>query len=187
MSRVRVLLAGGKGEIDGRERVALESHFDVVGDAQGKELGPAVEELKPDIVLFRLGTEDLGLVDAVEEIAALSPGSVVVFAAERNPKGYWACSARGGRQEWVVRSEEAQALGEAVEGVINGHKAKLSERQKRVVQMVAEGKSAKQMAAALGLSVKTVEFHKAEAKRKLGVDTLAELTRYAMRHGLVGK
>ncbi len=212
MPKPRIMLADDHEiVIEGLRRV-LAASFEIVGVvSDGRELVEKTEELRPDLVLLDISMPSLNGIDAAHQIKKRMPSTKLVFLTHRADRDYVHAAFRAGASGYLVKqslvSEMQIALDQVLQGryYVSAHLAKgvpferfnpnrnpselfgesLTARQREVLQLIAEGKTAKEIAAALKISPKTVEFHKAGIMEELGVRTTAELTRYALEHGLV--
>jgi DNA-binding NarL/FixJ family response regulator len=179
----------------------------------GRALLQAAERWQPDVVLLDITMPLLNGFDAARQLARISPGSKIVFVTCHAEPTYVREAFRAGAAGYVLKTAAATDLLAATTEVLSGHRYlspglaarhadllagdqrvaqpgqladTLTSRQREVLQMVAEGRTAREIAGILTLSRKTVEFHKASIMRLLGLRTTAELTRYALEHGIVG-
>lgn len=194
-----------------RSLLGAQPDMTVVGEADnGRDAVQSVEELSPDVVVMDLRMPDLNGVEATRQIVGRCPGAkVVALSAEADPR-LTAETLRAGAAGFVVKEgafeELATAIrtvmrdkvhlspavaGSVVEGYVRGDGGlapsafdSLSGREREVLQLMAEGKATKQIAAALHVSVKTIETHRRNIMEKLRIDNVAELTKYAVREGL---
>ena len=211
MKRVTVLLADDHAiVVEGLRRI-LEPDFEVVGAvADGLALVKAAEELRPDIVVADISMPFLNGIEAARQIRAANPQIRIVFLSMHPDVVYVSEAFQAGASAYVLKSsagiEIVTAIREALQGgtfvtaaidkpaleaqigrdrrspdVPHG----LSPRRREVLQMIAEGRSTKQIAAVLQISPRTVEFHRYRAMQSLGLHTLAELVQYAIRHQMV--
>ena len=213
-ARPRVLLCEDHTLVREGLRQLLAGSLDVVGALEdGRALLLAAEQLKPDVVLLDITMPQLNGFDAARQLARVSPASKVVFVTIHADPAYVREAFRAGATGYVVKTAACADLLAAVTAVLSGQRylspeltaahadlltgdqagpqpGKLSDtltsRQREVLQLVAEGRTAREIAGILNISRKTVEFHKASIMRLLGLRTTAELTRYALEHGIVG-
>jgi DNA-binding NarL/FixJ family response regulator len=209
MGLPRVLLADDHPLIIGGIRRILTTEVEVVGTAKdGRELVDAALRLKPDIAIVDIGMPVLNGIDAAREIKKKLPGTRVIFLHDE--KIYVGEAMKTGACGYLLKSSAEEELLIAIREVMagrryitplippstleatkpgqrgeNGLGDELSARQKQVLQLIAQGRTAKEIAGILSLSVKTAEFHKYNIMRKLGLHNTAELTKYAMRKGLI--
>jgi DNA-binding NarL/FixJ family response regulator len=196
--------------LEGLKRI-LESEFELAGTAEnGRELLRISEELKPDVVLMDISMPLLNGIDATRQLLKSSPQTKVIFVTMHADSDYVAEAFRSGASGYLLKRSAASELVNAIQEVMRGRyyvtplvtrealtplfggapeprklSSTLTSRQREVLQLVAEGRSVKEIAAILKVSAKTVEFHKAALMERLGIHTTAELTRYAIGHGLV--
>jgi DNA-binding NarL/FixJ family response regulator len=207
-TRPRVLIADDHRLVVEGLRKLLEHDVDVVGTADnGRALLTAAERLRPDVVLVDVSMPLLNGIDACARLRVLVPSSRVIVLTMHADASYAAEAFRAGAAGYVVKGSATSELLRALRTVLRGQRflsralpasilarqrlageprpGHLTARQREVLQLVAEGRSAKQIAALLGISAKTVEFHKARVMEQLELRSTAELTRYAVQHGLV--
>ena len=208
MRRPRVLLADDHALVVEGLRRLLERDFDLVGAVtDGRTVIAAAERLRPDVILLDISMPNLNGIDAARQLTRLVPDSKVVFVTMHGDPAYVAEAFRAGASGYLLKRCAARELIEAIRAVLAGrsyvtplvpgsHRAvearessrrrsePLTPRQREVLQLIAEGRVAKEIAAALRVSVRTVEFHKAAIMSRLEIRTTAELTRYAIAHGL---
>jgi DNA-binding NarL/FixJ family response regulator len=206
--RPRILIADDhRLVVEGLQRL-LEGVCEVVGTADnGRALLAAAERLKPDIILVDVSMPLLNGIDACTRLRALMPSSRVILLTMHADRSYAAEGFRAGAAGYVLKASATSELVQAIRCVLRGQRyvartlpqnvlmapqqpgearpGRLTTRQREVLQLIAEGRGAKQIAAVLGISVKTVEFHKARLMDQLDIRSTAELTRYAVQHGLV--
>jgi DNA-binding NarL/FixJ family response regulator len=196
-----------------RRIVEEELGWEVCGEAQDGRSGLALaEELEPDIVILDVVMPGLNGVDAARRLKKLLPKTeVLVFTGNENRETIVRCFDAGARS-FLPKTELTLHLRAALRALAQ-HKPyitpdiaavvfecmldkpigdeetapgeSLSEREREIVQMVAEGHSSKQIAEALCLSVKTVETHRSSVMAKLGFKNLADMVRYAVRSGII--
>ncbi len=181
--------------------------IDIVGEAaDGREGVQRVHELHPDIAVFDLNMPVMNGLEAARELVKSEPKIHTVLLTMLDEKAYVLEALRAGVRGYVLKSQAASdligALNEVMHGaiylspriaeVVIGALAKpdssldpLSDRERQVLQLVAEGRTTKQIAAALGLSVKTAESHRNRIMRKLNIHETAGLVRYAIRRGVI--
>jgi DNA-binding NarL/FixJ family response regulator len=211
MSRATVLLADDHSiVIEGLRRV-LEPTFAVVGAvADGRALVAAATELDPDVVVADVSMPILNGIDAARQIRRTNRRVKIVFFTMHSDIVYASEAFHAGGCAYVLKSsvgaEIVTAIREAIAGrtylaaaldrrsfekQIQRHGGAhppvehLPLRQRQVLQMAAEGRSSKQIADTLGISPRTVEFHRYRAMKSLGLHTIAELVQYAIKHRIV--
>ena len=210
--RPRVLLADDHTVVlEGLRRI-LEPECEIVGTAaDGRALLAAAEQIKPDVIVADISMPLLNGIDAVRQIKKTARNVRVVFLTMHADVSYAAKALEAGGSGFVLKSSAAEELLTAIREVMNGRKyvtpalssqvlkalAKrgsqggesaeaLTARQREVLQLVAEGKTLKEIAEILHVSSRTVEFHKYRIMEELGLRSTGELTQYAIKHGIVG-
>lgn len=211
MTRPRVLLGDDHVMFCEGLRSILEPHFEVVGIAEnGQELVVAAERLHPDVVVADISMPLLNGIAAARKLQKMKCPPKIVFLTMHADATFATEAFRAGASGYVLKSssggEIVKAIQEAIQGrthisavvaggVLSGlmesranqkkRTAELTSRQKEILQLIAEGKAPKEIAALLNVSPRTVEFHKYRIMEAIGVRTIAELTRYAVNHGIV--
>jgi DNA-binding NarL/FixJ family response regulator len=211
MTGPRVLIADDHTLVVDGLRKILESECDVVGAVEdGRALLVAAEQLKPDIILLDISMPLLNGVEAARRLRTAVPGARLIFVTMHADATYVAGAFRAGASGYVLKRCASLELRDAIHQVLSGRtyvtplirrdildepsspyglegeSGELTVRQREVVQLVAEGHTVKEIAALLKISSKTVAFHKANVMRRLGIHSTAELTRYALEHGITG-
>jgi len=212
VKRPRVLLADDHALVVEGLRHLLEREFELVGTVEdGRALVAAAVELRPDVILLDISMPGLNGIDAARQLSQLVPESKLIFVTMHGDPTYVEEAFRAGGHGYLVKRCAARELVQAIRTVLAGRpyvtpliagnvqpsvgapaprsprgQGGLTPRQREVLQLVAEGYAAKEIATVLDVSVKTVEFHKARIVEQLNLRTTAELTRYAVAHGLVG-
>ena len=212
MNRPRILLADDHRIVAEGLRGLLEPLFEIVGIVEdGRALLVAAEELRPDVIIADISMPLLNGIDAVRQIRKANKDIKVVFLT-MNPDVIYAASAlEAGALGYVLKHSAPSELITAIHSALKGktyvtpllagelrhiHKAGtdqrddltgLTSRQREVLQLLAEGHSAKEIAAILNISVRTVEFHKYRMMDNLGITSAAELISYAIRHGIANQ
>jgi DNA-binding NarL/FixJ family response regulator len=190
-------------------RALLErEHFEVVGEASdGHEAVELAERLRPDVAVVDLVMPLLNGLDAAIQIKRLSPTTRTIMLTMYTEDQYVLEALRGGLRGYVIKTQAAADLIRAIHEVqqnaaylspgisrtlvdayLSGTDIPadpLSPREREVLQLVAEGKTTKEVAQVLGISVKTAETHRTKLMRKLEIHETAGLVRYAIRRGLV--
>jgi DNA-binding NarL/FixJ family response regulator len=213
MPKTRVLLADDHAIVVDGLSALLKDSYDLVGVAKdGRALLEAVRELKPDVVVTDVSMPVLNGVDATEQIKALSPDTKVVVLTMHNEPELAVQAFRAGALGYVLKTSAGEELITAIEEVSKGrayltpliakdlitvlieaqsrepakaNASPLTSRQRQVLQLVAEGRTMKEIAAVLKISPRTAESHKYEMMNVLGLTTTAELIQYAIRMKLV--
>ncbi len=212
MDKVRILLADDHRIVLEGLNNLLTANYDVVGMAEdGHTLVKEALRLKPDVIIADISMPSLNGIDAVRQIRKEGFNPKVIFLTMHNDPMYAKEVLDMGASGFVLKhsatSELITALQEALRGHThispaisqellrlyktpgkNGHKNdlnSLSLRQREVLQLLAEGKSAKEVAKILKITPRTVEFHKYTLMQQLNIKTSAELVHYAIKHGIV--
>jgi two-component system, NarL family, response regulator NreC len=209
MMRTRVLLADDHGLIRQGLRALLEGQgFQVVGEASdGHEMLRTAEKTRPDVAIVDIRMPVLNGVDAARELTKSSPNTKIIILSQHDENQYVTEALQAGAKGYVLKSQGAQDLVHAIREVSRGavylspsishtvvgaYLSKssaspdaLSARERQVLQLVGEGKSTKDIAMQLGISVKTAESHRATLMKKLDIHETASLVRYAIRRGLI--
>jgi DNA-binding NarL/FixJ family response regulator len=210
MKRYRLLMADDHTLVLEGFRRLLETDFDLIGTAEdGQRLVALALDLKPDVVLLDISMPVLNGFEACRRIRKHLPETKIIFVTMHTDPAYATEAFRLGASGYVLKRSAVSELNEAIKQSLKGKRYltplltqdfadqrttppdpktfgnALSPRERQVLQLVAEGQSAKEIAGVLSISPKTVEFHKSGIMQKLGLHTTAELTRYAIRNGMV--
>jgi DNA-binding NarL/FixJ family response regulator len=180
--------------------VLLAPEFDVVGRAANSEtLVDEVARLQPDVVVLDITMPGLSGLDAARAILDRLPAAKIVFLTMHKSRVLLREAFRAGASAYVVKDCGSGDLVAALRAALAGERYlsrdleavmaqpdhdDLSERQVSVLRLIAQGCSAKQIAFSLNISSRTAEFHKNSIMDKLKLRTTAQLTRYAIEHGL---
>ncbi len=214
MRGLRILIADDHEVARKGIRSILETHpgWEVCGEARdGREAVELAAQLKPDVLLIDIGMPNLNGLDAARQIMGSAPDVniliLTIHDSEQVVREVLAAGARG----FLLKSDAGRDLIAAVEalqnrrtfftskvsqmmldGYLHPHKDSseneeriLTPREREVIQLVAEGKTTKEIANTLSLSVKTAETHRTNLMRKLDLHSIADLTLYALRNGIV--
>jgi DNA-binding NarL/FixJ family response regulator len=191
-------------------RKLLEPEYEVIGCVgDGRALVKAVQDLKPDLVLVDVGMPLLNGLDAGREVKKLTPRVKLIFLT-MNPDPEVASEAlRIGASGYLLKNSPGEELLQAVHNAVRGTSfvtpqishaieqrfihdprslnkpRQLSDRQREVLQMLAEGRSMKEIAYVLEISHRTVRFHKYRIMEELGITTNSELVQYAIKHAII--
>jgi len=213
MPALRILVADDH-EIARRGICALlKSHagWDVCTEAaDGREAVESAKQLDPDIVILDIGMPNVNGLTAARQILQNDPQQKILFLTITDSEQIVREVLQAGARGFVLKSDAARDLLTAVEaleknrtfftrrvsemileGYLNGEAQKdltepsVSPREREIVQLLAEGKSTKEVAFILDLSIKTVETHRSNVMRKLGIHSVSELVLYAVRNNIV--
>jgi DNA-binding NarL/FixJ family response regulator len=210
MKRPKVLLADDHSLVLEGFRRILEDECDIVGTAEdGRALLDAAARLKPHVVLLDISMPLLNGIDATRQLKKTLPEVKIIFVTMHADPAYLNEAFKAGGSGYLLKRSAGSELIQAIHSVLGGNyfvtplltkglvntaigdapmpatrRNVLTPRQREVLQLVAEGKAVKEIAQLLNISPKTVEFHKAQIMEQLDLRTTAELTKYAMAHGL---
>jgi DNA-binding NarL/FixJ family response regulator len=190
-------------------RAFLEPHFEGVGTVtDGRALVEAALRLKPDLIILDITMPLLNGIDAAIQIKKSLPEVKLLFVTMHVNPAYLEAALNAGGTGYVLKSAAREELLGAIKSVLNGRiyvtptlssehlerfadpsraaaALRLSTREREILQLIAEGRAAKEIAFHLAISIKTVAFHRDNLKRKLGLRSTAELTKHAIEQGLV--
>jgi DNA-binding NarL/FixJ family response regulator len=216
MKTVRILIADDhelirKGIASTLEEVA---GWSVVGQAEnGRQAVELAQSLRPDVVILDMTMPELNGLEATRQILANRTGERVLILTAHESEQLVREVLNAGAQGYVLKSDAGRALVSAVEALLDGRPfftsrvarivldgflrspdgapnsdpaQTLSPREREIVQLLAEGKSNKEVARALGITVKTAETHRGNIMRKMQFASLSDLIRYAIRNNIVG-
>lgn len=206
---IRVVLADDHVLVRQSLKSLLEREgFHVVGEASdGQEAIRRVESLHPDIAVMDLSMPTLNGVDAARELSRSSPKTKSILLTQHNEDQYVSEALEAGVKGYVLKSQAAGDLVQAIKQISRGEaylspgvfgavmeafrskserpRDPLTARERQVLQLIAEGKSTKDIASLLGISTKTAESHRTRLMQKLDIHETASLVRYAVRRGIV--
>lgn len=206
----RVLLADDHTLVLEGFRRIVEQRCEVVGAVEdGRTLLEEVVRLHPDLILLDISMPLLNGLDAARQVKKLCPDVKLVFVTMHADPAYVSEAFKAGASAYLLKRSAARELDQAIDSVMKGQffvtalltkelvtsmaegyanlltkRQDLTPRQREVLQLVAEGRTIKEIAMLLNISPKTVEFHKAQIMFHLDLHTTAELTKYALAHGL---
>jgi len=209
MPRSRILLADDhKIFMDGLVRL-LEPNYEIVGTVEnGRELLAAARQKRPELVIADVSMPLLNGIEAVRRLKKLNKNIKVIILTMHHDATFAAEALRAGAAGYILKNSGAAELQGAIRDVLKGRtylsplvtkeavtelmnpartgrsRLPLTDRQREVLQLVSEGLTLKEVSHALKISLSTVEFHKLEAMRRLGLESTAELIRYAISHGI---
>ena len=210
MKRIRILLADDHAVVRQGFKMILSAQPDmeIVGEAgNGREAVALAEELKPDVVVMDVAMPELNGIEATRRLAESVPHARVVALSMHKDSVYVREILRAGARGYLLKDSVAGDLVSAVRAVAQGegylspavsdavlddyrrHVTNpidlLTSREREVLQMLAEGKTNKEIATVLNLSVYTVEAHRGRIMEKLNMHSINELVRFALRNGLI--
>jgi len=184
----------------------LKGRFDVVGTvADGQALIDAAEKLRPDVIITDVSMPSLSGLDALSRLKRHGVDSKVIILTMHGESGVAAQAIKAGAAGFLVKDSAGEELVEAIESVLHGRvyltpavtrgvietlqrpdttQIELTPRQREVLRLIVQGQRMKEIGGTLSLSTRTVETHKYEMMRALGVQSTAELVRWAITHGL---
>jgi two-component system response regulator NreC len=196
---------------DGLRSILEKEGMEVVGEAvSGREAIALAHSLRPDVVVMDISMPDLNGIDATRRLVTEMPGIKVIGLSMNSDRRYVVAMFGAGAVGYLLKSSASEELIRAVRAVRDGltyvspsigaivvdnlvdreraapergDKA-LTPREREVLQLLAEGKSSKDIAERLHLAVPTIETHRRQIMDKLNLRTIAELTKYAIREGL---
>jgi DNA-binding NarL/FixJ family response regulator len=211
-NRSRILIADDHTLIADLCRNLLETEFEIVGTVNnGRAMVRAAEELRPDVIVVDIAMPMLNGLDAGQQVKELFPAVKLVFLTMNDEIKLAAEAFRRGASGYLLKTCAASELVSAVKAVLQGktyvsqtlckdelnylrrkekkmveEDEQLTERQREVLQLLAEGKVMKEVADILNMTTRTVAFHKYRMMETLGAKSNAELVRYAVRNHIVG-
>jgi DNA-binding NarL/FixJ family response regulator len=191
-----------------------DGHFKMVGEAKtGREAVEKAKTLQPDVILMDIAMPVLNGLEATRQILVANPAAKVIILSAHSDDEYIERMTAVGAVGFLEKQTSADVLTKAIREVAKGNKffspsiakrmsdslnkprdrdglvkanaARLTSRESEVLQLVAEGSANKQVAAALGISIKTVEKHRQHLMDKLNIHDTAGLTRYAISAGVI--
>jgi DNA-binding NarL/FixJ family response regulator len=210
MKRIQILLADDHDiVIEGLRRILDQPEFQVVAAVgDGRDLLKAAKEWLPDVIITDITMPLLNGIDAARKIRKIQPKTRIVFLTMHPDIGYAMEALSLGGSAYVLKNSAGDDLPEAIRAVMRGEtfvspkisgsvtenlrkrtprktQVDLSAREREILQLIAEGRTFKEIAAMLNISPRTVEFHRNKIADKTGRKTMADLTRYAVRIGIV--
>ena len=194
----------------------LSPEFEIVGVAStGRALVSEALRLVPDLIVLDIGMPELNGIEATRQVITALPATRIIVLTQQLSSTHVLATFRAGARGYVAKQSAATELTNAVQAVltdryyltslavpkelkrsVGGAMSRnpaelfgdpLTPRQREVLELIAQGKQAKEIASALNISVKTVDFHKGSLMDELGLRTTAELTRYAVANGFIAE
>jgi two-component system response regulator NreC len=215
LKKIRILIADDHGIVRKGLRLQLEQHgdFEVVGEAtEGREAVRMAEELLPDVVIMDIAMPNLNGIQATTQVVKKNPQIAVIILSMYSDETYLMRTLAAGAKGYLLKDSADVDLHRAVEVVAQGKPFfspaiadtlledymrqlqqrglqdsydLLTEREKEILQLVAEGKSNKDVASILNLSTNTVETHRTRIMQKLDLHSTADIVLYAVRKGII--
>jgi two-component system response regulator NreC len=211
---IRVLLADDHTLVRSGFKSLIEDRdiFEVVGEASnGRETVRLAKELKPNVILMDINMPDLNGVEATRQIVESDPSIKVIGLSIYSNKIFISGMLKAGAAGYLLKDCQPSELTEAIfavrhnevyisskiMGTVIGDYRKfllqdnespdvlLTEREREVLQLIAEGKNTKQIASDLSVSVKTIETHRQNLMHKLDIYSVQDLVKYAIKHGVI--
>jgi two-component system, NarL family, response regulator NreC len=215
MRTLRILLADDHTVVRSGLRALLErqNNFEIVGEAQnGRETVSLCASLQPDVVVMDVGMPLLNGIEATKALLKQSPSTRVVILSMHSDESYVMRSLQAGARAYLLKDSAPSDLLSAIEAVSQGKSffssairhllaedyvrvlrqkgavdsyELLTMREREILQLLAEGKTNKEVASSLNISLYTVETHRSNILEKLGIHSPAELILYAVRKGII--
>ena len=208
---VRILVADDHGVVRRGLRALLESRrgWKICGEAaNGREAVERARRLKPDVAILDIGMPGLNGVEATRQIRKVSPKTEILILSAHGSEKLALEVLEAGARGYVVKEEADESLMVAVDallrhvpfltariakliarekrgGLSKAPKGRLTSREREIAQLLAEGKTNKEVAAVLGISAKTVETHRANIMLKLSLHSITDLVHYAIRNKMI--
>jgi len=210
---IKIILADDHRLMREGLRLLLETQpgIEIVAEAEnGRETLQLVRKYKPDVVLMDIAMPDLNGIDATRQIVSEFPKIKIIALSMHTNKKFIVEMLTAGASGYLIKDSALEELSKAINTVINNKvylspiitsvvvedyrvskspadivsPVSLTPREREVLQLIAEGKTTKEIAACLNLSVKTIETHRMQMMNKLNMHSVAELTKYAIREGI---
>lgn len=198
-----------------RNILEAEENIELCAEATtGRDAVVFCEKLKPDVAILDISMPGLNGIDAARQILKLCPKTKILIFTVHDAERLVHEVVESGAHGYILKSDAGRHLAAAVKAILEGRHyfssqvsevlfesfqkkglphaspaeqstSKPSNREREIIQLLAEGKSNKEVAASLGISVKTAETHRAAVMRKLGIHSIGELVRYAIRNHII--
>jgi len=208
MPKPRILLVDDHALVLEGFRRILEGHYELVGTVgDGRALLEAAKTMQPDIVILDVSMPLLNGIDAAAQLKKICPKAKIIIVTMHADTDYVRSAFEAGASAYVLKRSAVDELEQAIRAVLEGHsyitplitkelvdvflatdseKSRgLTPRQREVLQLLAEGRTAKEIANLLNITSRTVEFHKGQIMDHLNLRTTADLIKYALTHGIV--
>ena len=213
MKPARILLADDHSIVTAGVRSLIEQEWELIGEvADGRSLVEASLKLRPDLIIADIGMPILNGIDAAAQIRKVWPEVKILFLTMHANLMYLKAVMRAGASGYVLKTNATEELQPAIRNALKGQPyisavfgqdvlytlhtpsgrqvsspVLLTDRQRQVLQLVAEDRKNEEIAAILNVSIKTAQFHRSQIMRKLGVHSAVKLTQYAVREGLINE
>ena len=210
MKRLRILLADDHPMVSAGFQKLLEPEYEVVGMVEnGRAVLKAAAELQPDMAILDVTMPLLNGLDAGRRLKASMPQVKLIYLTMNSDPDYAKEALEIGASAYLLKNSLPSELLQAVREVVKGKSyitpsitkalddafirdprdvsrpTRLTNRQREILQMLAEGRSMKEIASILNITHRTVRFHKAQIMEELGIHSHMELLQYALKHGMV--
>ena len=211
MNRVKILLADDHLLVAEAFKSLLMPLYDVVGTvSDGMALLEAADTLRPDVIVIDIGMPQLNGIDATRQIKQILPGAKIIIVTMNEDSTLVGEAFRAGASGYLLKHSASRELMQAIQEVLkgasylspritggavasllrgpdleSGKSKELTSRQRQVIQLLAEGRSMKEIADILTISLRTVAAHKYRIMDLLEIKTNAELYRYAVKHQII--
>ena len=206
MTPVKVLIVDDHPMVAEGIQSILESYddLDVVGTCNSARVAiDQLDSFDPDVILMDLNMPDMGGLTATELVLERRPGTRILVLSMHDSPEYIASALSHGAMGYILKDVPTDEIKQAIDSVMAGQRylctgasgslepkqddarEALTGREQTILLQLAQGKSNKDVAQALDISVRTVETHRKNIKRKLGISSTAGLTRYALEHGVL--
>ncbi len=206
MTSTRVIIVDDHPMVAEGVEAILETYDDLAIVAvltNGQEAIDRVEELQPDVILLDLNMPGVNGLSATEIILERRPETRILILSMHDSAEYISTALNHGAKGYVLKDVPTEEIKTAIDTLMDGGEylctgarrslkpriagghEPLTSREQQILLELAQGKSNKEVGEALDISVRTVETHRKNLKRKLGISTTAGLTRYAMEHGVL--
>jgi len=203
---IRVLIVDDHPMVAEGLQSILESYDDieVIGSlSNGREAVERAADLAPDVILMDLNMPDLGGLSATEILLERAPATRIIILTMHDSPEYISSALNHGAMGYILKDVPTDEIKQAIDAVMLGNKylctgakgslkpkdgntrVALTNREQTILLELAQGKSNKEVAQRLDISVRTVETHRKNIKRKLGISSTAGLTRYALEYGML--
>lgn len=210
---VKIILADDHRIMREGLRALLEqqSGMEIIAEAEdGRTTVDLAHELKPDVVVIDISMPDLNGIDATRQIISAAPHIKVIALSMHSDRKFVREMLSAGASGYLLKDSAFEELGTALAAVLNNQtylspkiadtvvrdylgkidttesrtSPSLTHREREVLQLLAEGRTTKEIASKLCVSIKTIETHRKQIMEKVGLNSVAELTKYAIREGL---